>query len=803
MKREKGKGRWKSMKRWKKGLIITGIVLASLVGIILGTLSYIAEYLIEKYDVQYTGREIEMDWMFVNAFTGYVHFEDLTIYEANSDTVFFNVKGLSADMAMNELFKKTYTIESLTLNKPYARIVQNKKEFNFSDLMERFAPDSTKVPDTTKAPTKVNVTNVEINEGEFHYIERNIPVDYFVKNVNVETPGYRWDEDLVETTFSLENGPGSGKIKGEANFDMASMDYKAAVRIDSFDLQLIEQYIKDLANYGTFRALLDLDMKIAGNTKDSANMMATGFVKVNDVHFGKNPQEDYVSLEQLHLQMREISPKNYRYIFDSVIIKKPYFKYERYDDGLDNVQTLFGKKGANVKQAKEAYDSGEKFNLLFAISDFVEVIAKNFLTSYYRAGRIAVYDADIHFNDYALTEKFALTANPLTIEADSIDKYRKWMNASVKTNIEPSGNIYITVRINPKNYNDFDIHYNVQKIPVAAFNPYLISYTSFPADRGTVEIKGDWNVRDGNIDSKNNLLLLDPRFASRLKNEGYKWIPMRFILSILRSRGNVIDYDVPIKGSLKNPSFNVWDIIGDVLTNIFVKPPSLGYILKTRHTERELEKSLTLKWEMRDNELKPVNERFMDRVGDFLKETPNASISVVPMMYEEKEKEHILFFEAKKKYYMHANKLKNITANDSAKIAKMSIRDSSFQKYLNQFADELTFTVQGKCRKIISEEQVNRQYALLLKARESNFRSYFKEKDVNGQVNVLGASSTVPFNGFSYYKIDYKGEFPEKLMRAYYDMNDLNKTRPREKYENKRDKLGLPVMENKEGKKTN
>jgi hypothetical protein len=35
---------------------------------------------------------------------------------------------------------------------------------------------------------------------------------------------------------------------------------------------------------------------------------------------------------------------------------------------------------------------------------------------------------------------------------------------------------------------------------------------------------------------------------------------------------------------------------------------------------------------------------------DFLKENPDASISIYPIQYVEKEKEHILFFEAKKKY---------------------------------------------------------------------------------------------------------------------------------------------------------
>lgn len=789
----------KKGKRWKRALWITGIVLVSIIAVVFSCISYIAEYLIEKYDVKYTGREIEMDWMFINLFTGYVHIDDLKIYEYQNDTVFFKANGISADLSYTKLFSKTYEITEVTLNKPWARIVQNKREFNFDDLIEKFTPDSTEVRDTTKPPTQVNVLNLKIKDGEFHYIERDIPVNYFVKEVNVESPGYRWDKDDIDVNFKLLNGPGSGKIRGEANFNMANQDYKAAVVIDTFDLQIMEQYIKDLANYGRFRGFLDLDMKVAGNAADQTNMMATGMVKVNDIHFGKTVQEDYASIEQIHLQMREINPKHYKYIFDSAIVRKPYFKYERYDHGLDNVQTMFGRKGSNIKAAQAAQDNGQKFNLILEIADFIEVIAQNFLHSYYHADRVAIYDADIHFNDYTLTEKFWITANPLTIEANSLDKYNKRMTATLKTGLRPAGHIYVSASINPQNFKDFDIRYHAQKIPVAAFNPYLVSFTGFPADRGTVELKGKWDVNNGTINSQNNLLLLDPRFAQRLKRGGVQWIPMRFILSILRSRGNVIDYDVPITGNLKDPQFNVWDIIGDVLTNIFVKPPSLGYILKTRSTERELEKSLTLKWEMRDHELKPVQRRFMDRIGDFLVENPEASITIQPLVYEEKEKEAILFYEAKKKYYKIVNKLSSISEADSAAIDKMSNRDTLFEQYLDKHAaGPLTFTIQEKCRNFVGMDLVNAQYQKLMQDREKNFRSYFAEKGVNKRIRITAVTNSVPFNGFSYYKIDYKGDFPDKLLNAYYEMNDLNKTKPRRKYEKKRDRLGLPVMEIKE-----
>ena len=57
----------------------------------------------------------------------------------------------------------------------------------------------------------------------------------------------------------------------------------------------------------------------------------------------------------------------------------------------------------------------------------------------------------------------------------------------------------VDLSINPKDSSDFDLQYHFQKLPVSMFNPYIISYTSFPLDRGTIEFKGTWNVRNGMI----------------------------------------------------------------------------------------------------------------------------------------------------------------------------------------------------------------------------------------------------------------------------------------------------------------
>jgi hypothetical protein len=528
-------------------------------------------------------------------------------------------------------------------------------------------------------------------------------------------------------------------------------------------------------------------VKAKGNLNDGEDITTLGQMAINDFHFGKNSKEDYASFDKLVFAMNEISPKGHKYFFDSVSLTRPYLKYERYDY-LDNVQTMFGEKGVKYTTVKS---DPEKYNLIIEIANYVKVLSKNFFKSDYKVNRLAIYNGDLKFNDYSINEKFSIDLNPLCVISDSIDKNHKRVKASFKSGIKPFGEVSIILSINPKDSSDFDMQYRVQKLPAALFNPYTISYTSYPLDKGTIECKGTWNVRNGIIQSNNHLLIIDPRVSKRLRNKDLKWIPVPLVMSFVRERGNVIDYEIPITGNLKNPKFHLSDMLFDLLRNIFVKPATTPYRMKVKNTETEIEKSLTLKWQIRQNSLRPNQEIFIKRIADFLVKNSNASIDVQPQQYVLKEKEHILFFEAKKKYFLSIKNenTQSFSAADSEKVDKMSVKDSLFVHFLSkQVNDHMLFTIQDKCASIINAAKINAKFEQLKRERQNAFIYYFKERGVEKQIKISESENIIPYNGFSFYKIEYKGQFPESLIKAYRDMNELNDKEPRKKFKEERRK---------------
>jgi hypothetical protein len=341
--------------------------------------------------------------------------------------------------------------------------------------------------------------------------------------------------------------------------------------------------------------------------------------------------------------------------------------------------------------------------------------------------------------------------------------------------------------MNPLDSGDLDLNYNIQKVPATVFNPYIISFTEYPLDKGTLHLNGAWKVRNGIIMSNNNITLIDPRVGRRLKSKETKWLPLPLIMAFVRERGNIIDYKIPITGNLKDPKFHLRDVVLDLFQNIFIKPATFPYGLEVKSTEKEIEGSVALTWKMGQSTLERRQTRFVHKIARFLKDSKEARIDVYPQHYAVKEKEQILFFEAKKKYFLLTTKksVKDFSYADSIKADKMSIKDlgTFFVKNLTKITRDTTmFTIQDKCNYFVDASTVNHSYKELVETRENSVRNLFVSNGTSDRLKMHQRENIIPYDGFSRLKLTYNGDMPKSLKASYEKMHRLNNKALRKKY---------------------
>jgi len=762
--------------------IILGILSIIIIFIIL-IISPVAKHLIEKYDEQLTGRQITMGRVYVNPITGYVHISNLKIYELRSDSLFVSVKSVNAKIALFKLFSKTLEFSSITLNHPDILIERSSSGINFIDIIRKFTPDKTK---NRPSNFHVNFLGFKINDGIIHYREKSVPVNFMIRKVFLECPGKRWNSDSIDVKYSFFSGTHKGDMIGNFSMHVKNLNYRLDVIVHTFDLLVLEPYIIDLKNFGSFSANLEANLKVKGNFKEASDVTFTGMLAINKFHFGIRPGMDYGSIDKFQLAIFQLSPKKNQYLFDSVSIIHPNFKYERYDKS-NNLQKMFGKKGSRLSGRTQNPSS---FNLLTTIGIYIEKLSKNFFKSDYKINRLAIYNGNFVYNDYSLINKFSLNLKPVNILSDSIDKNQDRIKITLQTGIKPSGTLKVALSINPADSSEFDMNYSLQRLPATLFNSYFISYTSYPLNRGIVELNGNWKVRKGYLKSSNHLKIIDLRLANRIDNKDAKKLPMKLIMSVIRDKGNVIDYQIPVTGNLKRPKFNIKDVIRDALVNIIEKPFKTLYRINVKNTENDIEKALTFKWEIRQSSPDANQLKFINEMAEFLSLNKTASIIVQPQIFVQKEKETIELFDARKMYFMtfkHKDQ-SEFTKNDSIYVDRMSVKDHKFNIYLNKHTkSRLVFTTQEKCALLIGSKRIKIKLNQLTINRKNTFIQPFIKKGVMKQIKFTPSKTVIPFNGYSFYKIIYQGEIPEILSTAYNKMNGLNNESPRKAY--KKDRL--------------
>jgi hypothetical protein len=95
---------------------------------------------------------------------------------------------------------------------------------------------------------------------------------------------------------------------------------------------------------------------------------------------------------------------------------------------------------------------------------------------------------------------------------------------------------------------------------------------------------------------------------------------------------------------------------------------------------------------------------------------------------------------------------------------------------------------------LLGNKIVDDKFAKLDKERRDLFLSFFKANGTEARVKFIQERNIIPFNGYSYYKLEYRGDKPEKLLKAYDELVAINNMKPRQKYAAKRKaKAGLII----------
>ncbi len=116
-----------------------------------------------------------------------------------------------------------------------------------------------------------------------------------------------------------------------------------------------------------------------------------------------------------------------------------------------------------------------------------------------------------------------------------------------------------------------DIAISFSNIELPTFNPYSGKFAGYNIAQGKLTTTMEYLVENRKLDAKHHIVVDQLEFGAATESKQAVPLPIKLAVSLLKDRNGVIDLELPVGGSLDDPTFRIGPIIWKVFVNLIEK----------------------------------------------------------------------------------------------------------------------------------------------------------------------------------------------------------------------------------------
>ena len=676
-------------RKWLKALLITFGVLLSLVLVALAAviiwLGPIAEWAVEKYDMEYAGRRIEMSNLRIQLFKGDISVDSLYLFEANESTHFVSVDRFEGHVEIMDALDKHINIGRLALTRPRAYVVQNGSQFNFDDLLEfistKYASDE-EVEEPTE-PWLISIKNVSLEDGVASYLDRELDKQWELSSLNIKSDSIMLSNAMTHIDASMRINR-EAQLSGHLGLNLESYDMEFKGQLSDFQLGEVYKYIVPVVNLRELYGLLSTELEISGNVMEAMAMNITGDISVDSFHMTAADGRELLSAENISAEISELNLEKQRYVLSSLTADIYSTQFIMQKDGTTNFDGLFYDEPEVSLETKsesvgeQLYDQREMVKI--STDDNASVMSGMTL----RIGDLHLRRGNIFFADRTMKKDFEYRLNSIDIQSRNFDIARN-NKITIKANMQRQGTAMLRWEGSLNDFYNQSLLASLQNVNMEDFTPYTEHYTAFPITSGNLTFRSQNTIHNGELSGMNRLGTYDFKVGKKDKSLDPEFkIPLRLGVYVLTDKDNHIDVDLPITGHIDSPEFSLRKVIFKAIGNLLLK------IVASPFSWMSDEKKDTFKsinFELLDPGLNSEQYARLDKMAESLKEDETLSVRLTQRVNYNKARREIAELNLKMAYYNSTQREadKRLDMLDLVLIQEMKLGN----KEVSQFADSL------------------------------------------------------------------------------------------------------------------
>jgi hypothetical protein len=469
------------------------------------------------------------------------------------------------------------------------------------------APPAT--PATPATPWTITVGGVELTNAAVAFEDRTL------------TPASRFDlapVNLRVSDVSLDLSRPlpvqlDAVINGHARFDASGtltpepLAAELDVKLAKARMQILQPYVLPVADLTITGGELDVAGKatLAPPGGDAPEMAFAGDVAIDGFRSVDNSlKQDLVSFRRLELSKLRYAMAPDSLTIDRVLVRQPYARVIISPEQVVNIAAVLDPQGTaealaqrRAEAAAEAARSPAERRRLEKEQAAAERAAAKARkdgpvpppvqepapadTFPIRIREIRVDGGRMNFSDFFVKPNFSADVQQLsgtiTGASSAFDSRAKVRLTGKLDEFSP---VSIQGELQPFAFDRYtDLGLKFENISLPIFNPYSTPLAGYNIAKGKLTTDLHYTIVDRKLDAQHKIRIDQLEWGEATATQGEATLPVKFATSLLKDKDGVINLDVPVGGTLDDPSFRIGPIIWQVIKNIIVKAVTAPFSL--------------------------------------------------------------------------------------------------------------------------------------------------------------------------------------------------------------------------------
>ena len=697
------------------------ILIAVLIGLFLWSIPLLLEYYLEKKDVEWIGREVEVTDIDFNPFTGKVAVYNAFLYERDGSTPFISIGAIETNIRWLSFLKSVFELEYVTITDPVINIIQNGDAFNFDDLIPSDSTASNQ-PESSDEEFKFIINEIALVNGTFRYNDQLLSSEIALDRIGVEVPRFANDQPSFNFKITGTQAAG-GELDMDGNMDFEKQLLSVKAGISDWQLRPYKNYLNSYLAIQDFAGLFNLELNLEQSISDN-EVAASAYSNVENFLLVDNNSDSLITWNTFEIFVDSVNTSGSLYDLGAARLEKPRILIRYFEEG-DNFSGLLIDTTATETLDTVRVASNEIVfqNPFQYMAEYLYYLVDEEVLTTYGADSMIIENGRVTFVDYSHLQDATITMDNLKVSVPAVAPEDSTLALHLFSNVNKTAVMDGSLILFRSGLSNLDLQMSLKDFYVSAFDPYSRFYTAFPVLDGKMDLTSANSIRNYQLISDNKVFIQDIDVGKKLDMKSEYNIPLRFAVSLLKDVNGNVDLEIPIEGDLNDPEYKFGKVVLKVIMNLLSKAVASPYNMLARAFDADEDDLKSIRFLNDQDSLGRDQTKTMDLTARILQNKNDLKVKLEYFFNEKAEKDALSLKYGKQLYLAdHGDSL------GLGEWTDVDDRDSLFVQYVNQKVGGLgQRTIASMCMELVGPEKVNERVAFLRQRQRELVGSYMYE----------------------------------------------------------------------------